>query len=92
LEHRRERRLARASTSVAGRYRQADHRHVDEACHESGEHAIHAGGHDDDLGAPFEGRGKRTDESVQARDSEVCVEPHLNTARLNDHLRFLGRG
>ena len=24
---------------------------------------------------------------MQARHSEVCVEPHLNTARLDDHLR-----
>ena len=80
LKHRRQSRFAGAATAITRRHWKPDHRYVDEARDQAWQHAIHARCNDEDVCAPFECRGERTDEPVQACNAEVGIEPRLQAA------------
>jgi len=85
LEHRQECRLSLAAGSVTRRHRQPDHGRVDQPGHHSGQHAIHPGGDDQDVGTPFDDLDERLDQPVKAGHADVEHQPGLHACRLEHH-------
>jgi hypothetical protein len=89
LEHRQERGLAFAAGTVTGRHREPDHRRVDQARDHPGQHPVHTGRDDQDVGAPLDDLAQRLEQPMEAGHADVEDDAGLHTGGLEDHPSLL---